>query len=90
VRIWFNLIGLVMFIVAFGAALGISRVVGSTGNGFATLCGGVLLTALDLGWRTRRGTMRRFGGGGRMMFVPMWVWGIVWTVLGVYECVKGT
>lgn len=79
-----------MFIVAFGAALGISRVVGGTDTGFATLCGGVLLVVLDLAWRTRRGSVLKFGGGGRMMFVPMWIWGIVWTVLGVYECMKRT
>jgi hypothetical protein len=89
VRIWINLIGLVMFLAAFGAALGISRLVGSTGEGFATLCGGVLLMILDVGWRKRRGTMRSFAGGGRLMFVPMWVWGIVWTAIGVYYCAKG-
>jgi hypothetical protein len=77
----FNLIGLVMFLAAIGAALGISHLLGSSSDRFAMILTGPLLSIVDIALRKARGaSLFRGAGGGTILFVPMWIWGVLFTV----------
>ena len=52
---------------------------------------GLLCIALDLVYRFKRDDRRWFspGVGGALFFIPVWVLGIVWLVLGIVDTVQG-
>jgi hypothetical protein len=90
-RVGFNLIGLAMFLLAIGAGVWLARALGSSSQALVMLFGGALLAVLDLVVRSLRGvSLLRGAGGGKMLFLPIWIWGVVWTVLGVIDYVHGT
>jgi len=87
---YFNLIGFAMFVVAAAVAEGIVRVVGSSNRHVQILIAGLLFTILDVVVRSWRGT-RPFGrGGGAIMFLPVWLWGLVLAAIESVSLVRGT
>ena len=56
-----------MFLLAFGIGF----------EGVQMMIGGPLLFAMDVGYRKLRKRP-----GAIMLYVPGWVWGVFWTVLG--------
>ena len=86
----FNWIGLAMFVAALAATAAILHVIGTSGQGPAVLLGGALLVLLDLGVRRANGARLFSGrGGGTIMYLPVWMWGMVWTGLGALDCLRG-
>jgi hypothetical protein len=82
----FNRLGLILFLVAFGAGWGIARVAHWSGEGMLMLIAGPLLCGLDAGYRRIKGLpfFRRADEGGTVLFLPAWFWGVFWTGLGAF------
>ncbi len=87
----FNLPGILMAAVAFGIAFGIGHLVGISAEGPLMMIAGPLCAAIDLAYRHRRPDRHWFhpGFGGALFFIPVWMFGIVWLVLGVVYTVRG-
>lgn len=81
----FNLVGIVIFALSFGIATGVAKVLGLSAEGLTMLIGGPLAVSLDLAYRKLVGKhWLRPGAGGSLFFIPVWLLGIVWSLLGVY------
>ena len=87
----FNWLGLLMAAIAFGTAFGVGHLVGTTTKGPLMTIAGPLCAAIDLAYRYRRPDRRWFhpSFGGALFFIPVWILGIVWLVLGVVYVVRG-
>ena len=81
----FNLPGILIASVAFGVAFGLGHLVGFTAEGPLMIVAGPLCAAMDLAYRSRRPERRWFhpSFGGALFFIPVWVFGIIWLVLGI-------
>jgi hypothetical protein len=84
-----NLLGLVMFVVASAIGSGIARVFHLSDVGFAMIFSGPLLAVIDIAYRKARGSSMFWRGGGSLMFLPSWFWGVVLVVLGVLRIKRG-
>jgi hypothetical protein len=81
----FNLVGLAIFALSFGIATGLSKAMGLSSEGLLMLLGGPLATTLDLAYRKLIGKhWLRPSAGGSLFFIPVWLLGIVWGLLGIY------
>ena len=81
----FNLVGIVIFALSFGIATGLAKALGLSTEGLTMLIGGPLAASLDLAYRKFIGKhWLRPGAGGSLFFVPVWLLGVVWSLLGVY------
>lgn len=82
----FNRLGLVFFLLAFGAGWGIARALGPVSEGILMMLAGPILTVLDVGYRRIRGRplLRLADDGGTVLFLPAWLWGLFWTGLGAW------
>ena len=79
-----NLLGIVVFLISAGVGVGIANTLGYHGEGLPMLIGGPLMVVLDIGYRRLR-DLRLVGARGPALFwLPMWLWGVFWTGLGVY------
>jgi hypothetical protein len=87
----FNVRALVMCAIAFAIAFGVGHVVGFSKEGPLMCVAGPLAVALDLTYRLKaqNGHLWRPGGGGSLFYLPVWGFGILWTVLGVVYTVTG-
>jgi len=86
----FNLRALVMLVVAFGASYGVFHTCGSSSEAGMMMLAGPLLLFIDLTFRRLRGVrLFQLRGGSWLMFLPVWLWGILWTGLGVVDLVRG-
>ncbi len=79
-----NWTGAIMFAIAFGIAVGLGHLVGLTAEGPMMIMAGPPCLGMDLAYRARYGGKRLFHPecGGSLFFLPVWVLGIVWMVLG--------
>jgi hypothetical protein len=86
----FNLPGIVMAVIAFVPAFLIKELVGFTTEGPAMIIAGPLCVALDLAYRNRQedGSFWAPGVGGALFFIPVWVWGIVWFLMGLVSTIR--
>ena len=88
----YNKLGFLAFLIAFGAAYGILRTLGSDEEGLWMMIAGPLLTLIDVGYRRVVG-LKFFGDvsrGPAILWLPAWVWGVFWFGLGVfYHCRQG-
>jgi hypothetical protein len=75
-----------MFLVAFGSAYGVLRVLGlGEHEGLWMMIAGPLLVLFDLGYRNlEHAAIFRGVLGGAFLFIPLWLWGLFWTALGAY------
>ena len=82
----FNRLGLVFFLVAFGSASGLAHLLGRLTEGIVMMIAGPLLAVLDAGYRRVRGRplLRPADGGGTVLLLPAWLWGLFWTGLGAW------
>jgi hypothetical protein len=86
-----NLPGMVICGLAFGMAFGIGYLVGTSDEGPLMIIAGPLCTAMDTFVRLRKAGRRWFHpeAGGNLFFIPIWLLGIVWLVLGLVYTVRG-
>jgi hypothetical protein len=87
----FNVPGILMVAIAFGVAFGIGHLAGTSAEGPLMIIAGPLCVAMDLAYRYKRADRRWFspGVGGALFFIPVWILGIVWLVLGVVYVAQG-
>jgi hypothetical protein len=85
----FNLLGLVMFVLASAIGTAIARAFGISHVGFAMIFTGPVLALIDIGYRKARGSSMLWRGGGSLMFLPAWFWGGMLVVLGVLRITRG-
>jgi hypothetical protein len=80
-----NPAGFAMLAVAFAAAFAIGYLVGTSAEGILMIVASPFLVGADVVYRATRATRQWFHphGGGMLFFVPIWVWGVVWLLLGI-------
>lgn len=86
----FNLVGIVMFLVAMGIGIALSTLVAGGAEGPGMMVAGPLLVGLDLGYRRHRGLARFDRRGGTFVYLPLWAWGLFWFALGIYDTLAGS
>jgi hypothetical protein len=91
IAVIFNWLGLLMAVIAFGITFGVGHLAGITAEGPFMMILGPLCTAIDLTWRYRRPDRHWFhpSFGGALFFVPVWIFGILWLVLGIVYTIRG-
>ena len=89
--IHFNLPGFAIFGIAFGAAFGVCHLIGTADEGPVMMIAGPLCCVLDGSYRYWKAERSWFAphAGGSMFFIPIWLFGIVWLVLGIIYTVRG-
>jgi hypothetical protein len=87
----FNLPGIVICALAFGAAFGAGYLAGTFEEGPLMMIAGPLCVALDVSYRRSRLECRWFHpeAGGNLLLIPIWLLGIVWLVLGAFYTIRG-
>jgi hypothetical protein len=81
--LYFDRRGFVMFLVAFGGAWGVLRAFERHDEeGLLMMIAGPALASMDLAYRRAMGSPLWRGVGGRILFLPAWLWGVFWTILG--------
>ncbi len=79
----FNNLGFVIFLFSFGVSIAIEPLLGHPGDAVLTMLGGALCTALDLGYRlVRKFALFSPRGGGWLLYLPLWLLGLFWLLLG--------
>lgn len=89
----FNPVGLVMLVVSFGAAFLLGHTFGFSGEGPLMIAASPLVIGSDLLYRFKLGEKHWFhpNGGGMLFYLPVWIFGEFWLVLGiVYTVQKAT
>jgi len=87
----FNLPGIIMLLLAYGIAFGIGHLVGFSAEGWLMIVAGPLATMMDLVYRSKRSGQNWFhpAAGGNLFFIPVWIFGILWTFVGVFYVIRG-
>src|SRR5207244_4633733 len=87
----YNLPGIVMFALSLAAAFGVGHLVGRSESGLLMVIAGPLAAGLDLGYRSMREKRDWYHPerGGSLFFLPVWLFGVVWTVLGAVYLLRG-
>ena len=87
----FNWPGILMVAIALGIASGIGQLAGTSAEGPPMIIAGLSCAAMDLVYRARRSGHRWLHAnfGGALFFIPVWILGIVWLVLGVASAIQG-
>ncbi len=87
----FNIPALFELMISFGIAGGIGYLFGTTAEGPIMLMAGPLAIACDLVYRLKRDEGHLFhpGGGGALFFLPVWLFGVLWTIIGIGAVIKG-
>jgi hypothetical protein len=88
----YNLSGIIMFALSFGAAFGVGHLAGRSDSGLLMVIAGSLAVLLDLAYRRSSATGHWFhpARGGSLFFLPVWLFGFVWTFLGAVYLMRGT
>lgn len=86
-----NLVGIVIFLIGFGVALLVKAVSGVTAEGPLMLVGGPLCLVMDVAYRSTRSERHWFKAetGGVIFSIPLWIFGIVWVVIGIIYIING-
>jgi hypothetical protein len=87
----FNLPGILIAAIAFGIAFGVGHLAHLSGEGPLMIIAGPLCAAMDLVYRAKRSGRGWFHPslGGALFFIPVWVFGILWFVLGIVYSIQG-
>jgi hypothetical protein len=87
----YNYPGIIMGAIAFGIAFGVGHLTGISDEGPLMIMAAPLCIALDLFYRFKSPDRRWIhpDHGGSLFFVPVWVMGIVWLILGIVYTVRG-
>ena len=84
----FNLGGVVITALSFWPALGICYLLGDARDGMKLVIGGPLAFVLDLAYRSSTSPSRDWfspSQGGKWLYLPLWMFGIFWTLYGVWQ-----
>ena len=87
----FNIVGIVMLVVAVVIGAGVREIAGATAEGPEMILMGALAILFDVTYRVRQpeGHWISPFGGGNIMFIPVWLLGASWFVVGiVYSCTR--
>src|SRR5262245_46877619 len=86
----FNWPGILMVAIAFAIAFGIGHLAGNSAEGPLMIIAGPLCVTMDLVYRLRHRERRWFhpNRGGALFFIPVWILGIIWLVLGVAYAIQ--
>ena len=87
----FNWLGLAFLVVGFAAAFCVRAVAGIQSEGALMLVLGPVVLAADLAYRLLRKDGHWFSSrkGGSLFFLPLWMFGVLWTVLGAVYLYRG-
>ena len=90
-HIFINLLGVGICGLALGIALAVGHFAGTFDEGPLMIVFGPLCIGMDVAFRFRRPERRWFhpDTGGSVFFIPLWVLGILWLVLGVVYTIQG-
>ena len=82
----FNLLG-----IAFAVAMSVRAAAGIESEGATMLILGPVVLAIDLGYRLVRRDGHWFSPsrGGQLFFLPLWLFGVLWIVLGAVYLYRG-
>jgi hypothetical protein len=80
-----------MVVIALAIAFAAGQLIGTSAEGPLMIIAGPLCVAMDLVYRFMRSGRRWFhpSFGGSLFFIPVWILGIVWLVLGIAYTTKG-
>jgi hypothetical protein len=81
----------VIVAIAFGIAIGVGNLAGIMAEAQQMIIAGPLCVIMDLVYRATRPVRRWFhpDGGGALFFIPVWMFGVLWVVLGIVRTVEG-
>ena len=87
----FNLLGLAFLGIGFAVAMSIRAAAGIESEGATMLILGPVVLAIDLGYRLLRKDGHWFShrSGGHLFFLPLWMFGALWIVLGAVYVYRG-
>ena len=81
-----------MLLVGFGIPVALQSGLHIGKDDLIQIISGILLISMDFAWRFgRRGeddwqdVVVDRTRGGQLFFVPIWIWGLLWVVLGAYR-----
>ena len=77
-----NALGLLLFVLAFLPFILISKRFPAVEEGLLNLGGGILVVALDIASRSLMGEETWVQRGGRFIFLPVWICGVIWILVG--------
>lgn len=86
----FNAFGLFMLVVAFAIAFGVGNLIGTDAEGPLMIIAGPIVVAMDLTLRLKGedGHLLIPNRGGSLFFLPAWVFGVLWLLLGIVYTVQ--
>jgi len=89
--VFFNFLGLGMFVASWTVAFIAADALGLAGEGPRMVVAGPMAVLLDglFRWRHPAGHWLNPTGGGNVLFIPVWVFGVFWTLLGLTYCATG-
>ena len=87
----FNWLGFAFLAVGFAIAMSVRAVAGIQTEGASMLILGPVVLATDLAYRLLRKDGHWFSSsrGGSLFFLPVWMFGVLWTVLGAVYLYRG-
>jgi hypothetical protein len=86
----FNGPGILMVAVALAIASGIGQLAGTSAEGPPMIIAGLSCAAMDLVYRRRSGHRWLHPSfGGSVCFIPVWMLGAAWLVLGGASAIQG-
>lgn len=91
VTVFFNLLGLGMLVISATAGLMVVDILDASGEAPFMMTAGPIALACDVAyrWKDPTGHWLRPGGGGHLLFIPIWVFGLWWSVLGIAYAITG-
>jgi hypothetical protein len=87
----YNYAGIIITAIGFAAAFGVGAIVGSSAEGPLMMIAGPSIALLDLAYRFKLENGHWFipHRGGSLFFLPVWLLGALWFVLGIVYIVGG-
>jgi hypothetical protein len=90
-HIIFNWLGLAFLGIGFAVAMSIRAAAGIESEGGTMLILGPVVLVTDLAYRLLRKDGHWFSSrqGGQLFFLPLWMFGVLWTILGAVYLYRG-
>lgn len=88
----FNIPGIVIVAISFAIAFGVGHLTGTSAEGPLMIIAGSLAAAFDVIYRLKQSVRHWFhpSYGGSLFFLPVWIFGVLWMVLGVVYTINGS
>src|SRR5262249_34490485 len=84
-----NGLGLTLFLTTFAPLAVAHARFPTVAAGVLTVAGGTVSLLLDVGLRRalRHESLLEYHRGGRLLYLPLWLWGLLWLLVGAIQCV---